>query len=125
MNNLDPLAAWYLFIFGVFVPYLAIQSSRKVKAGAPIPPKKKVFLNTVLMEICFLAIALYVARSRGIDVFVRGTLSWNAILLALAIFAIALGTLPLRWKLSSDESKKRLLRSRPETANDLGGWFAL
>ena len=45
MNNLDPVAVWYLFIFGVFVPYLAIQSSRKVKAGAPIPPKRKIFLS--------------------------------------------------------------------------------
>ena len=119
------MAVWYLFIFGLFVPYLAIQSSRKIRAGAPVPPKKKIFLNTVLMEIFFLAIALFTAKSRDIEVFARGTLTVNALLLALAIFAIALGTLPLRWRLSSNESKKRLLLSRPEAASDLGRWFAV
>ena len=125
MRSIDLLAVWYLFIFGGFVPYLSIQSSRKVRAGAPIPPKKKIFLHTVIMELLFLGIALFAAAARHISVFNRGTLSPTALLTAAAFLAIALGAMPLLWKYSSDERKKRTLLSRPEATSDLGGWLAV
>jgi hypothetical protein len=58
VEQMDLLAIWFLLIFGVFVPYVAFQSGRRVRAGAPVPPRKRIFINVLVMQILFLSISL-------------------------------------------------------------------
>ena len=39
--RVDFLTWWYLGIFGLFLPYVAIRSRRAIVAGAAIPPLRK------------------------------------------------------------------------------------
>jgi len=59
LSHLDPLAIWFLFIFGIFVPHISFKSGRRIRAGAPIPPRRRVFKNILVMQILFLLISLY------------------------------------------------------------------
>jgi membrane protease YdiL (CAAX protease family) len=125
MNHLDPLAVWYLFLFGLFVPYIAIQSNRKIRAGTTLPPRKTRFRNIVVMEGFFLACAWYAAWSRGIPIFARGHFSVRAVVAAVVFLAVGLGTIPIRWKHTSEADKRHMLLTRPQERSDLGPWFAV
>jgi hypothetical protein len=50
MSNIDPLALWFLFVFAVFVPYRSIRSSGRVRAGAVVPPRTRIFVNVLIMQ---------------------------------------------------------------------------
>jgi membrane protease YdiL (CAAX protease family) len=117
------LAIWFLFIFGLFVPYLTIKSARAVRAGATVPPRKRIFLSTIIMLLLFLVVSLFAAREAGIDVFARGTVSLRALAAALAMLAICLAIMPLLWRTSSDADRRRTLLTRPQQTGDLGWWF--
>jgi membrane protease YdiL (CAAX protease family) len=123
LPHLDLLAIWFLFIFGVFVPYISFKSGRRVRAGAPIPPRKRIFKNILVMQILFLLISLLTARNRGIELFPPGRLSIGAVVFAIGMLGIGLSVMPLLWRRSSDEEKRRSLLTRPNDAKDLGWWF--
>jgi hypothetical protein len=46
------------------VPYISLKSGRRIRAGAPIPPRRRVFKNILVMQIIFLLISLYGSQSR-------------------------------------------------------------
>jgi membrane protease YdiL (CAAX protease family) len=120
---MDLLAIWFLLIFGVFVPYIAFQSGRRVRAGAPIPPRKRIFINVLVMQILFLAISLLTARFREIDVFTVGKVSRNAVILAIGMLGVCLGVMPVFWRRSSEGEKRQTLLTRPNEPKDLTWWF--
>jgi membrane protease YdiL (CAAX protease family) len=120
---MDLLAIWFLLIFGVFVPYIAFQSGRRIRAGARIPPRRRIFINVLVMQVLFLAISLLTARFREIDVFTAGKVSGNALILAIGMLGIGLGMMPLLWRLSSEDEKRQTLLARPNETSDLGWWF--
>jgi hypothetical protein len=104
---LDPLAIWFLFIFGIFVPYISFKSDRRIQAGAPIPPRGRVFKNILVMQILFLLISLFTARNRGIELSLPGTLSIGAVVFAIGMLGTGLSVMPLLWRRSSEDEKRR------------------
>ena len=54
MQNLDLVAVWYLFVFGVLVPFVVIRGSSRGRAGIGVPALKKQAIQIVLMELFFL-----------------------------------------------------------------------
>ncbi len=125
MHSVDPLAIWYLAIFGVFVPFVVIRGQMRARSVFAIPPLKKLSVQIVGMEMLFLVVALVAARNREIEVFSAGTLPARAVVLAGVLIAYGLGTLPARWKLLTEEEKRRSLAARPQSAGELVPWFAV
>jgi membrane protease YdiL (CAAX protease family) len=123
LTHLDLLAIWFLLIFGVFVPYIAFKSGRHIRADAPLPPRKRIFINVLVMQGLFLAISLFTARSRGIELFRPGSLSLKAVAFAIGMLGICLGVMPVLRRRSSEEERRRALRTRPNEPKDLGWWF--
>lgn len=121
--HLDLLAIWFLFIFGVFVPYISFKSGRRIRAGAPIPPRKRIFKNILVMQVLFLLISLLTARNREIELFPPGRLSIGAVAFAIGMLGIGLSVMPLLWRRSSEEEKRRTLLTRPNDTKDLWWWF--
>jgi membrane protease YdiL (CAAX protease family) len=72
LERIDLLALWFLLLFGGFVPYVTIKSSRAVRAGAPIPPRTTIYRNVLIMQAVFLAAALAGAGAGRIDVLAAG-----------------------------------------------------
>ena len=123
MQKTDLLAAWYLFIFLGFVPYLTIKSARQVRSGAVTPPRARIFRGVLVMEALFLVMALFAARTAGIEVFARGEVRRGAVLAVAALLVLALVLQQVLWRFSADDLKRRLLLSRPNHPNELGWWF--
>ena len=123
LSQMDLLVIWFLLIFGAFVPYIAFQSGRRIRAGAPIPPRKRIFINVLVMQILSFGISLLTARFREIDLFAAGRLSGKAAILVIGMLGIGLGVMQLFWRLSSEDEKRQTLLARPNEISDLGWWF--
>jgi membrane protease YdiL (CAAX protease family) len=125
MNHFDPIAIWYLAVFGVFLPFVVIRARSRAHGAIGIPPLKKQAIQIVVMELFFLLVALAAARTRQIDLFAQGSLPLKAIILAAVVLVLGVITLPLRWKLLSTEQKLKALATRPQKAGDLPPWFVV
>jgi membrane protease YdiL (CAAX protease family) len=120
---MDLLAIWFLVIFGVFVPYIAHKSGQRMRRWMPATPRKRIFLNILIMQAVFLLIALFVAKEREILLFVPGRLTPRAVVAAFAMLVIALSVMRFLWQRSSAEEKRRMLIVRPNEPKDLPWWF--
>jgi membrane protease YdiL (CAAX protease family) len=125
MPNADPMALWFLFAFAVFVPYVAIKSARRLRQGAPAPPRRRIFVNVLVMQGFFLGVALFAASQRDLGLFRAGTINAESFALAAGILAAGTLSLPLRWRLTPEAQKTRLALTRPERADDLWLWGAV
>lgn len=123
MPYLDIAKIWFLCIFGAFVPYIAFKSGQSIRAGTPTPPRKRIFINVLLMEVFFLAISLVTARNEHIQLFPPGRLSIGAATFAIGMLGVCLGVMPLLWQRSSEVEKRRALLTRPNEPKDLPWWF--
>ena len=125
MPKTDLLAVWYLFIFLGFVPYVAIKSARLVRAGAPIPPRPRIFRRVLVMEGVFLLVALFAALTAHIDLLGEGDVHVGAGLAVATMLVVALSLQQVMWKFAPEELKRRSLLSRPNQPSELGWWSAV
>jgi membrane protease YdiL (CAAX protease family) len=125
MADIDPMALWFLFLFGVFVPYVAWKSNRRLDAGAVAPARPRIFANVLLMQAAFLLLAAFVAWKREIPLLRLGTVNAPSLLLAVVMLAVSIGTLPLRWRFTDPARKVRLIQARPAAPADLWLWGAV
>jgi hypothetical protein len=54
------------------VPYIAFKSGQRIRTGTPIPPRKRIFINVLVMQVFFLVISLLTARNEDIQLFPPG-----------------------------------------------------
>jgi membrane protease YdiL (CAAX protease family) len=123
LAQLDLVKIWFLFTFGAFVPYIAFKSGQRIRTGTPIPPRKRIFINVLVMQVFFLVISLLTARSEDIQLFPPGRFSIGAVAFAIGMLGICLSVMPLLWRRSSEDEKRRALLTRPNEPKDLGWWF--
>jgi membrane protease YdiL (CAAX protease family) len=121
----NPWALAFLFFFGVFMPCVAIKSAIALRRAKSLPDRSNVIARILVMEAIFALLAIWVARHTDIDLFNRGALPPKAVLLAAVIVIIAVATLPLRWRISSEPQRRRLMLTRPRDPRDLIWWFAI
>jgi membrane protease YdiL (CAAX protease family) len=123
LERIDLLALWFLLLFGGFVPYVTIKSSRAVRAGAPIPPRTTIYRNVLIMQAVFLAAALAGAGAGRIDVLAAGDIRPVTIVAAVAMLALAFIASRLIWKSTPDAQRRRLLISRPHGYGEFRWWI--
>lgn len=121
----NPWALWFLFFFGLFMPYVAIKSAIALRRAKSLPDRSNLIARILVMEAIFALLAIWVARHTDIELFNRGTLPPKAVLLGAAILIIALATLPLRWRMISEDQRRLLMLARPREPRDLTWWFAI
>lgn len=121
----NPWALWFLFFFGVLMPYVVIKSAIAARGLKTFPQRSNLIARVLVMEAIFGLLAVWIARNTDIELFAGGTLPLRAVLLAAAVVVIALATLPLRWRLISADHRRRLMLTRPREARDLTWWFAI
>jgi membrane protease YdiL (CAAX protease family) len=88
-------------------------------------PRKRIFINILVMQAVFLAMALFTARARDIQVFQTGRLPLSAVVFGLSVLVIALVVSRLLWRFSSYDEKRRMLIVRPNDVKDLPWWFLI
>jgi membrane protease YdiL (CAAX protease family) len=120
----DPAAIAFLIVLLLVLPALAIEGSRQL-GDRPLPPRSTIFVQTLVIQLGLLAFALVVARRGGIPVWRVRTPDAVDLLVTLAALALALGTLPLRWRTSSPWRRARLLALVPHTRAEHALWIVV
>jgi membrane protease YdiL (CAAX protease family) len=113
----------FLLIFCLILPYLVFKASLKLRAATKAPQRSRYFVSVLVNQAFFAVIALLVARVERVDVFARGSIDAVALLLAAGTLVLAVASVPLRWKITPVEERRRLLSARPATPGDLPLWF--
>ena len=114
--------ASFLVVFGLFLPYLAIKSARRL-ATRPLPPKRQFFTSVIVQLLIFAAIGLVVGAVEHVDLFPRqapSPASWGWGLLALATFV--LGMRP-QWKKRVIERSRRVWLFMPRDGVERALWI--
>ena len=103
------LLGWDFILFvGLLVPWLAIRSAQKLRGGTPFPSRKRYVLSTIILQILIGLFAIWTARSNWIQLFPAVELRLRDVLVAAVVLALAIGTVPWRWKGMSPEPRARL-----------------
>ena len=117
----DPVVAAFAIVVIVVLPLLAIQGSIRL-GNRPLPPRRALYLETLLIQLVLMIAALGVARRSGIDLWrARAPDAIDLLVTALAV-AAALGTIPLRWRASAPDRRTRLLALVPHTPSERALW---
>jgi membrane protease YdiL (CAAX protease family) len=114
--------AAFLVVFGIFLPYLAIKSARRV-ATRPLPPKRQFFVSVILQLAVFGAVAMITARFEHIELFPRRappTSSWGLGLAALVVFVS--GMRPV-WRRRVVERSRRVWLFMPRDRTERALWM--
>jgi membrane protease YdiL (CAAX protease family) len=108
----------FLLLVGAVLPYLAIQSGRRLDAGEPPPPRRRLFAQTLALQGFLLAAALATAAAEGLTLFRAPDIGLEGAAAGLALLGVALGTLPRRWRRRPVEQRRRVLALVPGASED-------
>ena len=106
-----------LFITGIVLPVLAIQSARRMR-GRPLPiPRRAFFFQTIIIQLILLIAAVVAAWQSGIDLVAlpSNAAAWLA---AAVMLVVALAALKIRWPSRTPESQQRLYELLPHTRDE-------
>ena len=115
---MKPFAYALLFVTGILLPVLAIESARRMR-GRPLPiPRRAFFLQTIVIQIILFAVAAVAAWRSGIDLLSMPSTAkaWPA---AAVMLAVALAALKIRWPGRTPESRHRLYELLPHDRAEL------
>jgi membrane protease YdiL (CAAX protease family) len=122
---IDATGVLFLLIVCAGVPYLALRSRRVLDDG-PLPmPRRRFFIQTILMQLYLAAIAVVAAWRNGVDLIAPPPSPAGAWGLAALFLAVLLAVMWWRWPHRDRDSKERLMRILPRERGDLPWYFAL
>lgn len=113
------MAYAFLLLVGVWIPFLAWRSSRKMGDG-PIPLSRRALFGQVIATQVFLAaVGLWTAHVYGIPVWDLPPHPVRAWAAAAAFFVALIATLRFRWKSRPQKQKERLYSMLPHDRREL------
>ena len=122
---IDPTGIVFLLIVCAGVPYLALQSNKRL-GNRPLPmSRRRFFVQSMVMQLLLLAIAVVAAARNGVRLLGAPrppALSWGA---AALLLAFLVGVVVWRWPRRDAESKARVYRLLPHDRGELALYFAL
>ena len=118
------LGYYHLAFFGVFLPYLAIKSSRKL-ATRPYPPKVNYFNSQVLILTIFLAISVFIGRREWITVFSTDVPEPRMFVLGSAVLVALVVLMRPIWRRRVEERSRKVWLFMPRTRKERFLWFAV
>ena len=125
MPALDPVAAVYLLLVGIFFPVVCIRSSVRVARGKPFAPFRVIHGSTLIVLGSLALFAVIVARRVGMPLFPRPRFDLTLTLLAGAGVAALLIVGAIRWRFRLPESRARLVAMLPRAPGDYVWWAAV
>lgn len=120
------LGTAFVFVVGVLMPWLVIKSLFALKrANAPLPSYRRHVTTVLVIQGIMVALALAAAREEEVDLWRPVQFDVVSSEMAAALFAVMLGTMGLRRKLTDPRILARRAATRPETRADLAWWAAV
>jgi len=122
---LDPIAALFLVVVGLFLPIACIRSAIRVSRGTPLPPFRATRLSTLIVLGSLTAFALWVARHVGMPLFPPPRFDLTlTIITAAVVVALLIGGV-IHWRLRPAASRAGLVALLPRTPGDFVWWAAV
>lgn len=112
-------ATVFLLLVGLWLPYLAWKSARRLGTGALPMSRPRFFVQIIATQVFLFALAWFTARDNGIELWTLPrwpVRSWTA---TAALLALTLLTLRLRWKARPALQKARLYGMLPHNEREL------
>jgi len=120
--DLSPAGLAHAAFFLVLVPWRVVKTKRALDAGTPLPPSAQLLRGTLVVQLVFVAIGLAVTFADQLPLLEMHRPSGRDLLLTLAALAFIVGTIPLRWRMTDAEGRRRLARSMPQSAVEMAWW---
>ena len=86
----------HLLFFGVFVPYGAIRSKKRIRENK-LPPKKQYFIGVITQHLLFIAVSLMVSKVERVEAFPAWSPGPRDILIGIAALALLIAFMAPRW----------------------------
>lgn len=119
--RVGPAGYYHLGLFGLFLPYLAIKSSR-VLASRPLPPKVKHFTSTILTLIVFFAVSVWVAHNQWIALFPGEVPEPRMVLLGATVLVGLVVLMRPLWRRRVEARTRRVWLFMPRTGKERLLW---
>lgn len=116
---------YWLFIFGVVLPYAAIRSNRKIKAGMQLPPKRRYFISVFVQQFFLLGLSLYAASAEYVPLFRPWDLRLRDVALGVLFLVSAIVMMYPRWKKSVEKGSPKLYFFTPRNSVERALWIAV
>lgn len=127
MNVVADAVTWLFVLYvGLFLPFAAWRSSRKVAGARELPPRTKLYASTAVFEATLLAFAWITARLQGIELFPVPEIHLADA--AIGVAWVAVKWLRLSWVLRRPEAMKRRRAFRhlaPGSPREVAGYVGL
>jgi membrane protease YdiL (CAAX protease family) len=119
--HVGPFALYHLAFFGVFIPYLAIKSGRRL-TGTPLPPKVKYLSSQIIILSTLFLFSAFVARREWIDVFPREVPEPRMFVLGAAVLVALVVLLRPMWRRRVEERSRTVWLFMPRTRQERALW---
>ena len=115
---MDILAYYFLFYVGLFLPFAAFRSAKRVRENRNIPSRKKAYLSTLFSLSILLFITVFTARRNWITLFPTPVIGVRNVLIGLAALGLKLGYFFLRRRNRSFATHPSQKLMAPRTAEE-------
>jgi len=88
---MDIVAYYFLFYVGLFLPYAAFRSAKRVRENKNLPSRIKTYLSILFLLLILLFITIFAARRNWIILFPPPAIGWRDIFIGFASLGIKLG----------------------------------
>jgi len=119
--RVGPAGYVHLTFFGLFLPYLAMKSSRLL-ASRPLPPKVKHFTSQIISLMLFLAISLWVGHKEWIALFPRDVPDPRSFALGAAVLVGLVVLMRPLWRQRVAARSRRVWLFMPRTPRERLLW---
>jgi membrane protease YdiL (CAAX protease family) len=121
--RVGPIGYYHLLFFGVFLPYLAIRSSRRISVK-PLPPKAPHFRSQVVTLLLFLALSLAVALKEWIHLWPGEVPETRMILMGLMVLVGMVTLMRPMWRSRVEARGRKVWLFMPRTGEERAWWIA-
>jgi membrane protease YdiL (CAAX protease family) len=128
LHSIDTIGEFgilHLIFFGLWMPWAAIRSGKKLSQLKTYPPRRQHFSSALILQLAFLGISVVVARREWIDVFAPYTPSLKDVGLGLLVLATFVFAMARRWKYNVDRRLPKVELFSPRNALERILWIGI
>jgi len=118
------LGLFHLYWFGAAMPYLAIKSKSRIQAR-PLPPRRRLFMNSAATLVALGALSLVAARAEHITLFPVAPPRATGVGAGAVMLALFVTFMRPRWRQAVEQRKRVLYMFMPRDRVERALWLVV
>ncbi len=120
-----PIGLMYVAIFAVLLPWRVLRARRSLDTGARHPPTLRLLRGTLFIQLGMLVFGLAVAQAEWLDLLPPSMPTASGMLFAMLALGLFTLTLPVRWRGTPAEGRRRLAHAVPHNGREMALWVPI